>query len=392
MTTKTHSSIGASSMSRWAACPGSVALSDGMPNVSSRYAAEGTCAHDMADACLKQNANADRFLGTKHVVEGFEFEVDDEMVDAVQLYLDTVRGDFNEDTGDILKSEVKFDLSSVYPGLFGTNDATVWKPAARKLIIYDFKYGAGIPVEVKRNKQLMYYALGASIALNLPAMTIELVIVQPRCFHPDGPVRRDVMNVMDLYDFKVDLAMAASATTKKDAKRVPGDHCRFCPAAGVCPEKANIASVAAAMVFDDAPKTAENPKGIDYVKLAEALKLVPIVKSWAEAVDSLAYTEAERGMTIPGYKLVDKRANRVWKDIPAAEQALKKRGLGETEMYPEPVLRSPAQIEKVVGKKEFAKIEADLVEKKSSGHALVPESDKRPAVTRESAADAFSGA
>lgn len=388
-TPKTHSTIGASSMSRWSVCPGSVKLSEGMPNITSRYAAEGTAAHDLADTCLTKNVDADMFLGMKRTADGHEFEVDEEMVEGVQVYLDTIRADFEPTMGDEMKSEVRFDLSAVYPGLFGTNDCVVWKPQSRTLNIYDFKYGAGIPVDVKRNKQLMYYALGAVLTLKLPVNTVVLCIVQPRCPHPDGPVRRDVMNAMDLFDFRADLALAAAATTKDDAKLVAGEHCRFCLAAGICPENAKKAQQAAALVFDDAPKTDDNPDGIDYAKLAEALTLVPIVKSWAEAVDKLAYAEAEMGKTIPGYKLVDKRANRQWRDVAAAEQKLKSMGLGETQMYPEPKLKSPAQIETVLGKKEFKAIEAELVVKQSSGHALVPDTDKRAAVVKQTAADAF---
>lgn len=376
-------------MSRWAACPGSVNLSRGLPNKTSQAAAEGTCAHDLADACLTAKLDADIYFGAKRPTEGFEFTVDEEMVEGVQLYLDTVRADFDPSMGDIMHSEIKFDLSLIYPGLYGTNDAVVWKPSSRTLIIYDFKYGAGIPVEVKGNKQLMYYALGAILTLKLPVNTVVLCIVQPRFPHAEGPVRRDVMNAMDLFDFKTELALAAAATTKPDAPLVVGEHCRFCLAAGICPKKAEVAQQAAAMVFDDAPKTADNPDGIDFAKLAEALKLVPIVKSWAEAVDQFAYAHAEMGHAIPGYKLVDKVPRRQWKDTAAAEQKLKAMGLGETQMYPEPVLKSPSQIEKVLGKKEFKTVEADLVEKKSSGHALVPDSDKRAAVTRQSAVDAF---
>src|SRR5690242_1931335 len=88
----THSSIGASSMYRWSVCPGSVNLSQGIHAPSSRYAAEGTCAHSLADVCLSTTMDADVYLGAKRTADGHDFVVDDEMVDGVQLYLDTVRG------------------------------------------------------------------------------------------------------------------------------------------------------------------------------------------------------------------------------------------------------------------------------------------------------------
>lgn len=380
-------------MHRWAACPGSVALSDGIHAPTSRYAAEGTCAHDLAAGCLIAGVDPDVYFGAKRAADGFEFTVDEEMVDGVRLYIEAGADLFDKAAGDEMHVERKFDLSHVYPGLYGTNDRIIWKPAQRRLIVDDFKYGAGTPVEVKGNKQLRYYGLGAVLTLNLPVMEVWNRIIQPRCPHPDGPIREEKLNALDLLDFRGELIAAAKATKAADAGLVAGDHCQFCPAAGVCPELAKKAQHAAALAFENVvPPTPENPKGIDYDKLAEALRLAPVVKSWATAVDELAYAEAESGKTIPGYKLVDKRANRTWVDVAKAEQTLKELGLGETQMYPLPVLKSPPQIEKVLGKKEFAVIAPGLVERKSSGHALVPDSDKRPAVTKQSAADVFTNA
>jgi hypothetical protein len=368
-----------------------------MPNVTSRYAAEGSCAHELADACSRTGIDPDIYLGATRTADGFDFVVDDEMVEGVRLYLEAGKALYDPEQGDKLYTERKFDLSMLYPGLYGTNDRVIWKPTQRRLIVDDFKYGAGIPVEVKLNKQLMYYALGAVKTLNLPVMEIELRIIQPRCPHPDGPVRSYLMNALDLLDFQTDLVLFAQATQKKDAALKAGDHCRFCLAAAVCPELAKKATQAAAMVFDVVPP-ADAPLGtpnlIDHAKLAEALKMVPILKAWCENVDSLAYRQSEAGNVIPGFKLVEKRATRKWIDAAAAELALKKAGLGETEMYPLPELRSPAQIEEVLVTKKLkpkarGELLAPLVHKVSSGHALAPDTDKRPAVTRQTAEDAF---
>jgi hypothetical protein len=72
-----HSRIGASSMHRWATCPGSVRLSKDMPNISSSYAEEGTRAHELAELIL-----------TGKDVPG---DVDPEMLEAVMVYVDAIR-------------------------------------------------------------------------------------------------------------------------------------------------------------------------------------------------------------------------------------------------------------------------------------------------------------
>src|SRR3546814_5131839 len=88
--------------------------------------------------------------------------VDEEMVEAVQVFLDTIRRDYKP--GDVLVVEQRFDLSSWYPGLFGTCDAVLYRPSTGELRVYDLKYGRGVPVEVERNRQELYYGLGATMA------------------------------------------------------------------------------------------------------------------------------------------------------------------------------------------------------------------------------------
>jgi hypothetical protein len=71
---------------------------------------------------------------------------------------------------------------------------------------------------------------------------------------------------------------------------------------------------------------------------------------------------------------VEKRATRKWKDAREVSKLLGHNG----ECFTEPELKSPAQVEKVLGKKNFAIALAEHVDKQSSGYTLVSESDPRP--------------
>jgi hypothetical protein len=87
-----HSEIGASSMGRWRACPGSRRLIRTLPRQKSgKDALLGTAAHLLAEGCLARDMPAEAMLGETLTVEGHDFVVDQEMVDAVQVYLDAVR-------------------------------------------------------------------------------------------------------------------------------------------------------------------------------------------------------------------------------------------------------------------------------------------------------------
>ena len=82
-----HSEIGASGAKRWMNCPGSVRLCRTIPNESSAAAEEGTAAHELAETCLKSGQDAVEFID--RTVHGFT--VDEDMAEAVQVYLDYIR-------------------------------------------------------------------------------------------------------------------------------------------------------------------------------------------------------------------------------------------------------------------------------------------------------------
>lgn len=347
-------------MYRWSACPGSVRLSAGIESKSSAYAEEGTEAHELAAHMLTGGA--------------LPYCDDPEMVENVAVYVDYVRDLVVP--GATLLVEHKFDLSSIYPGCFGTADAVVFNPHLSTLHVVDLKYGAGIAVEAEDNPQLDYYALGALVTTKFNPKRVVKTIVQPRCAHPAGPVRSVEMDAIDLLDFSVDLKDYAKATEDPNAPRNPGDWCRFCPAAAICPDLAKRATEVARIEFSHA-------LSYDPQTLKLALDSRDILKAWLKNLDEFAYAEAEAGRCPPGYKLVAKRATRKWRNEGDVIEHLQNQGVRPEVMY-ERSLKSPAQLEKIIDKKVLA----EFVVAESSGHTLAPESDKRPAV-RPSAKDEF---
>ena len=382
--TAPHSSLGASSMYRWSACPGSVRESANAESKSSSYAEEGTDAHALAAFCLNRGHNPGSYIGKTLKVDGRKVAVDRDMALAVQVFIDAVIETLDEEAGDKLHIEHRFDLSKVYPGCFGTADAVVWKPSKSTLHVFDYKHGAGIPVNVKGNPQLRYYGLGALVDLEYPADQIVLTIVQPRCDHADGPIRSETLDALDLLDFRTDLVDYAKATEDPNAPLVPGSHCRFCPAAKSCPKLRETTQALAKTEFKAALP-------YDPAQLKTALDSREIVKAWLKALDEFAYAEAEAGR-LPasvGYKLVEKRASRKWGNEGAAVDYLQLnyRDVVLREAFEPRALKSPAQLEKVDGVKK-GDFDQFMV-KESSGRVLVPVSDKRPEWKPTTAQDEF---
>jgi hypothetical protein len=209
---------------------------------------------------------------------------------------------------------------------------------------------------------------------------VHLAIIQPRS--GDGEPQWWHVDAIDLLEFAGILQTAALATEDENALLVAGDHCRWCPAAGVCVKLKDVAEVAPLDQF--AQGTAYDPAA-----LADSLGRIKALKGWIKAVEDFALSELQRGSVVPGYKLVDKKAIRQWGDEDEARRALLGDGRLEDEIIEPAKLKSPAQIESVLGKKDFAALVGDYVVAPSSGVTYAPESDKRPAVNKD-ARDGFS--
>ena len=380
MADKPHAILGASSSHRWLACPGSIRLSAGMPSTSSVYADEGTAAHELAEKCLSLGHDAADHLGEIIVVNGTGYEVTDEMAEAVQVYLNVVRQELAEaGEGAELKVEQRFDLGWLYPGLYGTNDAMVGQPFGT-LKVFDYKHGAGVAVEAECNPQLLYYGLGA--AYGDAYEEVELVIVQPRAYHPDGPVRRYRISIGGLFAWAESVLLpGAKATEDPAAPLVPGEHCRFCPAVAVCPKQHENALAVAKEVFAPVPQSPPAPEALTHEDLRRIMDAADMVESWLSAVRSHVRTLLENGLALPdelGYKLVAGKASRKWKSEEEATKLLQALLPDPDEAYAPRKLLSPAQAEKLL--KGPAKKALEEVVEVSRGVSLAPLSDKREAI------------
>jgi hypothetical protein len=107
-----------------------------------------------------------------------------------------------------------------------------------------------------------------------------------------------------------------------------------------------------------------------------------IVETWLASIRAHAHALAEKGETVPGWKIVNKRGRRVWTDEEKAEDALFRVGLDlEDRMLTKIV--SPAQAEKALkaNKLPLPDTWSQLVTMSDPGTTLVPEADRRPALS-----------
>lgn len=372
-----HSKLSPSSAARWLKCPASLE-GPTAEDQSSEYAAEGTVAHKLAEHCYLLGADPFEMVGLSRECDGFMFTVNDEMASAVQMLLDFV------DTareGKLVATEARIIHPSI-PDFGGTVDFVI--PTKHHLI--DFKYGAGLVVDVTGddehcwngyNAQLACYALLARAHYGWkPTVDITVTVVQPRATHQDGPIRTVVIpwNFLVRFTKEIDRVVSGERAGEFNA----GDHCRFCPRRVDCPELYERTLLLAQSEFDESDMTTE--------RASEVMQMAASIQSYLTAVQSWVHSRMEKGESVPGYKLVNRYGNRRYAfDEETIARKCRSRKFGKRAIYKMELL-SPAQLEKVVGK-EFI---ASLVERPHTGTTVVPESDRREAVQVLNAADEFS--
>lgn len=382
-----HSPLGASGAYRWMACPGSVGLSRGIVDEESDHAALGTAAHTLGALCLEQNRDAWTFIGhfvgdgTAHYdsegpVTGMKY-VDKDMADAVQVYLDTLRTSHpNRNQGNTW-IERPFHCPDIHQYFYGTADFVHLDGDV--LYVTDYKHGAGIVVEVERNPQLMYYAVGAIDSLGLwdKVDRVVLRIVQPRGFHFDGPVREWTVDLVALSQWLEDELVPAMDRAMSSNATKSGEHCRFCPVRGrACPQilkDAEELERIVAQMGDDMEKGAAE---LSNDQVARFLDLYDVFKIAATAASKTAFHRMSNGHTILGRKLVKAKKNRAWKED--AEAALKAK-YGD-KAFTEPTLKSPAEIDKMAQGKALT---ARYAFKPEGDLTVVKGDDTRAAISRD---------
>ena len=387
-----HSHVmGGSTCERRINCPGSLEAEKEIPDGEpSEFAERGSMLHAgtelLVTADPQDEKELEKLLGElKGQDLGFEgHEVTEELVDtklrpAMYAWWDLIEK-YDLDDWFI---EQRVSLESIIPGAFGTADI-IAKGTDRVLHIIDWKFGDGVPVPAVENLGLGFYA-GAALfeedeeliefCDDIDENKIMLHIVQPR--EGDSQIIHSwetnvawIEDLITLAEARIDIAR------KPDAPRTPGKWCRFCKAQAVCPAYGAMASDALSV----------KPEGaLSEIELAKLLNMADLLEGWCRSVYEHAQNQAEGGVQIPGYKLVNKRGRRVYTDRDEAEARLRKAKKSDGKAVRvgdifEKTMLSPAKAEKLLGKKEYERVLGDIVVMHSSGLTLVDESDRRQAV------------
>lgn len=369
-----HALLSPSAAHRWLNCTAAPRLEQNEQDQDSTFAQEGTLAHAYCARHLKEFLAIPTDAENAEIAKFNEQYHTGEMDEYTDTYKTIVLEKFNNartKTHDAqLLVEVQLDFSQWVPEAFGTADAIIIADGMMEVI--DFKYGKGVQVSAVNNPQMMIYALGAydRFSFEYNITHVRMTIVQPRI----GNLSEHEVTIPELLAWGKDtLQPKAHEAFGKDGQQQPGKWCQFCKVKAKCKALAFAAIETVEVAADPALLTREQIETIVLPNLAT-------IKTWLTGVEEYTLQQALSGVQYSGFKLVEGRSVRKVTNTEAVQQVLKDHGFDET-MYLKPVeLRTITDLEKNIGKKQFATLCGQYIDKPTGKPTLVPESDKRQAI------------
>lgn len=373
-----------SAADRWMQCPASPRFilenADLLPaDTSSRFSQEGTTAHEVAAA----------FLQDREPKPDCPTPIDADMRWHGWQYAEYVQGLRHPDAGmSKLIVEHKMPLW-YYEGRNAIVDAAVINPDS--LHIVDLKYGAGVPVSPEENRQLAIYArqiLFHERVKLAPEFPVFLHIYQPRCRGNEDEHAQvwesNALGILHITDEIADHASVIQINHKVQGQPLdfgPSEKaCRWCPAKAICPahQAMMLDGIEALAEIDEKKPTLPPVETISVEQTSAILQHKDSVIKWLKEVEAYATQRMIEGHKIPGHKLVLSRGgNRAWRDPKKAIELLEKSTILKRADIVEESVKSPAAIEKLIGKKKFSAEVLDLITKAPGSPVIAPVDDER---------------
>ena len=366
-----HAFLSASASHRWLACPPSAKLCAEVPDEESPYAKQGTDAHELCQYLVEKELGRDVTDPTQNL-EFYDAEMQESAEGYCSFVMEQIAKAKEFCPDPLVCVEQKLDYSKWVQEGFGTGDCVI--VADDTLHIIDMKYGVGVLVSASGedgtgNSQLKCYALGALDTFGelYDIRRIKLSIYQPRRENTDT----FEMSVEELLKWADEvLSPRAKLAYEGGGEFSAGEHCRFCRIKATCRKRAAYSLELAKYEFAEAPSLTSE-------EIAAILPQIDTLVSWADDIKAYALERALSGTSYPGFKLVEGRSVRKYTDEAAVIDAVATEGFDPFEKK----LLGITAMQKLLGKAKFDELLSGLIEKPKGKPTLVPESDKRPAVS-----------
>ena len=362
-----HAILSASSSHRWLNCSPSARLEQEFEDRETEAAAEGTAAHALCEHKLRR---ALKLQSRRKPISRYDCdEMDMHTDNYVQFVLETLSEARQHCPDPLINIEQRLDFSCYVPDGFGTGDCIIISDKTMHVI--DFKYGQGVLVDAEQNPQMMLYALGALRLFDslYDIEDVAMTIYQPRREN----ISTWTISVADLKTWaEEELIPRAKLAFEGKGDFMPGPWCTFCKAAVKCRARAEEKLRLAQYEFAKPPLLTD-------AEIEDILGKLDDLTRWAEEIKAYAQDAAlNHGKQWHGYKVVEGRSVRKYSNEDAVVEAAN--AAGYHDIFRKTLLPI-TEMEKLVGKQDFAEILGGLIVKPAGKPTLVPMSDKRPAIT-----------
>jgi hypothetical protein len=376
-----HSKYSPSRLERILRCPGSVALCETVPKLpTSSFAAEGTLLHSYTQQVLETWPEP---VTIEYAQEEHLYLVKD-VVNYVQAEIDFMHPGTNryQEQSVVLKD---------FPNVYGTLDFGVETPT--EIHVIDFKFGQGVFVDAYNNSQLLAYLVGF-IDLLYPQAGYKAAEEKSWFVHIAQPRLSNYAKVQvfpqDLTTFFARLDQSLRMAESDNPPIVPGEvQCRWCDAGGICRARLDqlaLIQQSALLAFADMQENRATSE-----QIIALLEQQDEVKQAFKAMEKYVFLELAKGQPVPGFKLVRGRSNRAWHPATTVESLIEEFPCLEDvadSLLTVPALRGPAQIEKLLPRKERTKLEKFIV-KPEGALTLAKSSSPKAAVNVTDPQEAF---
>ena len=388
-TPKAHATVTASGYERWSHCTAAPRYEEQIPSESSVYADEGTLAHSVCELYGKKKFTV--MTTRKFNADLKKLKADplwqDEMIKTAEAYVDFLTEKANEfERIPKVMFEVRVDLSDYIPDGFGTCDNAM--VGGDVLRITDYKHGKGVKVSAVSNGQMRLYALGVlKLLFPIYGDSIKRVctaIVQPRI---SEEVEEEWLTVEELKAWgETEAKPKAQAAYFGLGTFCAGDWCRFCRGKAECRARAQryagfsqyVGMMPEGLVEQEDVTPGEEITILTNAEVADLLRKAQGLIGWYEDLQEYARDTILSGGEIPGWKVVEGRKVRAFKDADKAIDIMRGAGYDDAVLFERKPL-TLAQLEKLTGKKAFTELMSDNIIWPPGKPTLATADDKRAA-------------
>lgn len=388
-TPKAHATVTASGYERWSHCTAAPRYEEQFPSESSVYADEGTLAHSVCELYGRKKftvMSTRKFNAELKKLKAHPLW-QDEMIKTAEAYVDFLTEKANEfENIPQISFEVRVDLSDYIPDGFGTCDN--YMVGGDVLRITDYKHGKGVKVSAVNNGQMRLYALGVLKRLfPIYGDTIKRVctaIVQPRITED---VEEEWLTVEELKKWgEGEAKPKAQAAYFGLGTFCAGEWCRFCRGKAECRARAQhyagfsqyVGAIPEGLAEQEDATPGEEITILTDAEVADLLQQAAGLVGWYEDLQNYARDAILSGREIPGWKVVEGRKVRAFKDADKALDIMRGAGYDDAVLFERKPL-TLAQLEKLTGKKAFAELMEGEITWPPGKPTLTTMDDKRAA-------------